>query len=789
MPDLYHNVKDFQYHTWHVTDWKNLEKRLTGPEFKVGGWNWRLLIFPMGNYNYHDEDHVGIYLDFVDPYNDLHITAQFALIIWNQEEPTKFVSHDTYHTFTNQEFDWGFTEFYDKDKLFVPADGRTRPIIENDACNITVLIRILEDPTGYIGLKSQRVNTFLNPVLQLLYHLKYLQKALYHIPIESDKSVKSITSALQRIFYQLNVSDTEVETTELTKFFGWDTFNMSDIREFIQVLEDDLENKMKNTKADGTINKLFVGTKKTYIKCVNVDYEYQCAEDYYDIQFTVKEDETLDDSFMKFIQEEDLVGNNKYDAERYGLQSAKKRVTFESFPPVLRIYLNYDAETDFTSDNHYGFPAEIDLQKYLSSEVDKSKSCRYLLYGVLVYNSSNKKYSALVRPEINRGWIKFNDDKVTLESFGEMFRKHNGAYMLIYICDSDVNEILSPIPSEDIPKCLPEEESDLHIQTWVVSEEIFKSHRGLGIADFNNEQYPFYEPFQFKISKEITYSAFKMMISVKFEIPIDQIKLWVIDNTIKLQEPITDDFLDESMEKVRTKLVNSHDLVNSYDELKLYMEVLEKPMKKQLNHNDESLQNNEIIIFLKYFNPDVQSLEGLGHLYVKKNSRIDSVFPIIRKKMKLSPKTLFDIYEEFASYEIKNIIPEFTFQMAGMLNGSIICVQKTLTNIETQKLVDAGRICNIAQFYESLSMNIVVQFKSKFGYKDSIPEFNLVLNKNMTYEKVVRQIAIYLNTDPSRLRFTSEYPKKEIDATTSQTLSEILQSSTCLYYEIFDTKI
>ncbi|CAG8704701.1 15500_t:CDS:10, partial [Cetraspora pellucida] len=734
MPDLCHKIKDVQYHTWHVTDWKNLEKRLTGPEFTAGGRNWRLLLFPFGNYNYNNKDHVGIYLDFVDPYDDLHITVQFALLLWNQKEPTKFVSHETYHLFTVGESDWGFTGFYDLNKLFVPADGRTHPLIENDACNVTVLVRVLEDPTKYIGLKGR--GCCLNSVIQLLYYIRYLQKALYQIPMESDKSAKCITSALQRIFYQLNVSHTEVETMELKKFFGWNTFNMGNIRNFINILQDDLENKMKNTKVDGTINKLFAGMIKTHIKCDNVDYEYQRVDEYY-------EGETLDDSFMNFIQEETLDGNNKYDTDYYGLQAAKKRATFESFPPVLRIYLDYDSDPD----GNYEYPTEIDLQKYLSSpNVDKSKSCRYLLYG-----------------------LKFNDDQITLESYGEIFQESHVVHMLVYICESDANEILSPILPKDIPDCLHEEkESDLHMQTWIVTEETFKGHKGLGLIDFNNEQYPFSHAFQFNILKESTYGDFKKTVSAKFEIPINRMKFWVILNRSnkinRLHEPVTDDFLDKSMKDVKTELVKQD------GELVLYMEVLE---------NDVPLHSNMIIVFLKYFNPEAQLLEGLGHLRVQIHSRIDSIFPIICAKTNLPPKSLFDIYEEFASDMSKKMIPKFTFKMAGIQNGDIICLQKTLKNREIQKLDYAGRIHNIPQFYESLSMNIIVQFKSNVGYKDPIPEFTLVLNKEMTYKSIARHVAIYLNTDPLRLRFTtSGYLKKEIKETTSQTLLEILRSST-----------
>jgi hypothetical protein len=40
MPDLGHDVKDFKVFTWHLTSWKKLDKKLTGPEFDCGGHKW-----------------------------------------------------------------------------------------------------------------------------------------------------------------------------------------------------------------------------------------------------------------------------------------------------------------------------------------------------------------------------------------------------------------------------------------------------------------------------------------------------------------------------------------------------------------------------------------------------------------------------------------------------------------------------------------------------------------------------------------------------------------------------
>jgi hypothetical protein len=52
----------------------------------------------------------------------------------------------------------------------------------------------------------------------------------------------------------------------------------------MRILLDKLEERMKGTPADGTIQKLFVGKIKSYIRCINISYESSREEDFYDLQ-------------------------------------------------------------------------------------------------------------------------------------------------------------------------------------------------------------------------------------------------------------------------------------------------------------------------------------------------------------------------------------------------------------------------------------------------------------------------------------------------------------------------
>ncbi|CAG8737552.1 19364_t:CDS:10, partial [Gigaspora margarita] len=865
MPDPGYEIEDFQHHTWHISNWRGLEKRITGPEFETGGWKWRILLFPQGNNN---TDTVSIYLDFADPKGapaGWHSCVQFALVLWNPHEPTQYISHNAHHRFTAEESDWGFTRFFDLRKLFSPSENRTRPLIENDSCNITAFVRVLKDPTGVLW------HNFIKYFTSFLYIIRALIRkyslllwpsiflalcltsscsydskketgyAVYQIPTEDDEPSKSISLALQRVFYQLQTSDTPVGTTELTRSFGWDSldsFMQHDVQEFNRVLQDNLEGKMKNTNADGAITRLFVGKMKSYVKCVNVDYESSRVEDYYDIQLNVKGCKNLDDSFMEYIQEETLEGENKYQAEGYGLQDAKKGVIFENFPPVLHLQLKrfeYDMQRDTTVkiNDRYEFPMEIDLERYLSPEADKAKPYKYLLHGVLVHSGDlhGGHYFALLKPEKNGKWLKFDDDRITpvtdkevlednfggedsnvrlspaIRTGGRNLKRFTNAYMLVYIRECDIDDILSPVQPQDIPEHLQRrldeeralyeqrkkeaEERHLYLSTKIVTPDTFSRHQGFDLANFDDRQYPISEVPQFKVLKSETYGNFKHMAAKQFGYPAEQIRFWVLVNrqnkTVRPDTPITDNFLAMTMEEIHTKMAARQ------NELKLFLEVADKPINGKVMLNVVPATRRK---FPHHGFPQILQ----PRYAISRFGKVGEIIPILCEKKEFPSHTPLKIYEEIKPNMIEEMKPKLTFQQSEIQDGDIICFQKALTDKEIHEHNTAGRIREIPAFYESLSMRIVVQFKPKYKDREQKPEFELVLNKKHTYDDVSKRVAAHLSTDPLKLRFTTAHPttghtKNVIKRSTNQTLQEILQTSyppnsaNLLYYEMLDISI
>ena len=285
------------------------------------------------------------------------------------------------------------------------------------------------------------------------------------------------------------MNDDAVSTQELTQSFGWETkhiFEQQDVQELSRILMERMEELMKGTAAENALAKMFVGKTKMYVSCINVDYESSKIEDFWDIQLNVSGNKNLDDSFRDYIQVETMDGENRYFAEGFGLQDAKKGVIFESFPQVLHLQLKrfeYDVNRDamMKVNDRYEFPEVFDASPYLSETADKSEPYTYQLHGVLVHSGDFNAghYYAFLRPTAENQFYKFDDDRVTRatlkesleENFGgDYASKANGnaqfrnpytrtlsakrsmsAYMLVYIRQSRVHDILQPFADSDTP--------------------------------------------------------------------------------------------------------------------------------------------------------------------------------------------------------------------------------------------------------------------------------------------------------------------------------------------------
>ncbi|CAN1298215.1 Ubiquitin C-terminal hydrolase 12 [Linum perenne] len=831
--------------TWTIDNFSRLNtKKLYSEVFVIGGYKWRILVFPKGN----NVDHLSMYLDVADsstlPYGWSRY-AQFSLTIVNQIQQKCSIRKETQHQFNPRESDWGFTSFMPLGELYDPGRG----YLVNDTCIIEadVAVRKITDywahdskkETGYVGLKNQGATCYMNSLLQTLYHIPYFRKAVYHMPTtENDMPSGSIPLALQSLFYKLQYSDTSVATKELTKSFGWDTYDsfmQHDVQELNRVLSEKLEDKMKGTVVEGTIQQLFEGHAMNYIECINVDYKSTRKESFYDLQLDVKGCRDVYASFDKYVEVERLEGDNKYHAEQHGLQDAKKGVLFIDFPPVLQLQLKR-FEYDFMRDtmvkinDRYEFPLQLDLDvedgKYLSPAADRSVRNLYTLHSVLVHSGGvhGGHYYAYIRPTLSDQWFKFDDERVTKEDMkraleeqygGEeelpqtnpgfnnspfKFTKYSNAYMLVYIRESDKEKIICNVDEKDIAEHLRvrlkkeqeekeqkrKEKSEAHLYTIIKvarSEDLLEQ---IG-KDIYFDLVDHDKVRSFRIQKQMPFTLFKEEVAKEFGVPVQFQRFWLWakrqNHTYRPNRPLTPQEESQSVGQLREVSNKANNA-----ELKLLLEVELGPDMHPIAPPERTKE--DILLFFKLYDPLKEELRYLGRQFVKGSGKPMEILTKLNEMAGYASDQEIDLYEEikFEPHVMcEPVDKKIAFRSSQLEDGDIVCFQKP-----------PGEQCrypDVPSFLEYVHNRQVVRFRSLEKPKED--EFSLELSKLHTYDDVVERVAHHLGLDdPSKIRLTShncysQQPKpQQIKYRGVDSLSDMLvhynQTSDILYYEVLD---
>lgn len=547
------------------------------------------------------------------------------------------------HTFSRIENDWGFSFFMNWLDILNPESG----YIQNDA--ITLEVHVTAEPprgifwdskkhTGYVGLKNQGATCYMNSLLQTLYFTNQLRKAVYKMPTEADDDCKSVALALQRVFHDLQTQSKPVGTKKLTKSFGWDaldSFMQHDVQEFLRVLLDKLENKMKGTSLEGTIPKLFEGKMISYIKCQNVDYTSRRTETFYDIQLNIKGKKNINESFEDYIATEILDDDNKYDAGEHGLQKAEKGILFSKFPPVLHLHLmrfQYDPITDSSVkfNDRFEFDEKINLDPFLEKPEDTPAT--YILHAVLVHSGDNHggHYVVYINPKNDGKWCKFDDDVVSRCTRNEAIEQNYGghdndlnirhssnAYMLVYVRESVIHEVLEEVKCSDIPEELQERldeqrriqqcrrtertEATNYMNINVLLEDYMEIYQKSDLFDPATATYR-----SFKVRKATTIAELATLFSKTFKVDPEKMRLWTVSKNDLRIHKFT--LIDQNANEPCSK----HAYQDPKNSWTIFLEVA-SPDSDQLHPVEE----NDLLIFFKSYDPIEKRLNYCGHGFFK----------------------------------------------------------------------------------------------------------------------------------------------------------------------------
>ncbi|EPY54271.1 ubiquitin carboxy terminal hydrolase Ubp21 [Schizosaccharomyces cryophilus OY26] len=861
-------------YSWVVKGFSKLVDKTYSSVFMTGDSAWRLVLFPKGC---NQTEYASVFLEYlprckvdaikreqeeisegkevsIDPElvtdETYSCCAQFALSLSNVRNPAVMQINTSHHRFRSEVKDWGFTRFADLRKIGVPASDFPVPFLEDDQLCISVTVRVLKDPTGvlwhsfvnynskketgYVGLNNQGATCYMNSLLQSLFFTNVFRKTVYKIPTDADDAKGSVAYALQRVFYNLEKQREAVSTNELTRSFGWnsfDSFMQHDVQEFNRVLQDNLEKKMKGTDVENALNDIFVGKMKSYVKCIDVNYESARVEDFWDIQLNVKGMATLEDSFRDAIQVETLTGDNKYYAEGHGLQDAHKGIVFESFPNVLQLQLkrfDYDMVRDMMvkiNDRHE-FPLEIDLEPYLSDTADKSESHVYSLHGVLVHGGDlhGGHYYALIKPGKDSGWFKFDDDRVTRATLKEVqddnfggeslnkpkgytgnpFKRFMNAYMLVYFRKSRLDKILSPVTSEDVPyhvrvsldeehrimekKLQEREEQYYYRKVRLLNIDGFRNHHDYDMADFSKATKENDDNlFETKIKRNATFLDLYNQVASTLKRDSTSIRLWMMTNrqnrTVRVDLPLDKKGL------LVDQICDMH--IRKDADMRIYVEYIDENLKSSSVVADDT----SAFIFLKYFDYQKQTISGVMSLHVDRESPISVLSTTVCETMRWPEDTPITYYEEIKTGMVDILDASSSFLKSEIQDGDIICFERN----EDRSEVAHRQFGSALDIYDFLAHRLSVTFEPRNG-EDSDGTFDLELTTHTTYNEMAQAVGKVLDADPGYLQFTlahlpSKTPRTVIRNPSKFTLQNAIpyayanDQHVVIFYEILDLSL
>ncbi|XP_032580109.1 ubiquitin carboxyl-terminal hydrolase 7 isoform X2 [Drosophila sechellia] len=678
------------------------------------------------------------------------------------------------HLFYSKENDYGYSNFITWQEL---KDSEKSYVHNN---SITLEVHVVADAphgvlwdskkhTGYVGLKNQGATCYMNSLLQTLYFTNSLRLSVYRIPTEADDSAKSVGLSLQRVFHELQFGDRPVGTKKLTKSFGWETldsFMQHDVQEFLRVLLDKLESKMKGTILEGTIPGLFEGKMSSYIKCKNVDYNSTRYETFYDIQLNIKDKKNIYESFQDYVAPETLEGDNKYDAGVHGLQEASKGVIFTSFPPVLHLHLmrfQYDPVTDSSIkyNDRFEFYEQINLDRYLAES--ENTLADYVLHAVLVHSGDNHggHYVVFINPKADGRWFKFDDDVVSScrkqeaieQNYGGMddeisfHAKCSNAYMLVYIRQSELDRVLGDITESEISSDLVERldlekriemarrkergEANTYVSVHVILEENFEEQHKRRLFDLEKVH-----PRVFRIKQNQTVDELVDMFVRGFGVSRQRMRMWNLC-TAQTQKFLHFDFVAEGSRTIEQISTSQKPWV-------IWLQLAWTDVPGPLPPFNPK---TEALLFIKYYDPRNKRLNYIGCTQQPHTRRLIDLVPDVNSKLGFDPDTELTIYDEYADKKLVNLnepIESALFIPQDHLQGHILIFERE--NVDAK--LD---LPTVGDYFLDLVYRIEIIFSDKCNPNE--PDFTLELSNRYNYDQLANAVAERLNTDPQKLQF------------------------------------
>jgi len=202
-----------------------------------------------------------------------------------------------------------------------------------------------------MGLHNHGNVCYLNSVMQQLYHIPQLRRAILSIDTKKltcDDKLRHFVMEFQKLFYSMSHSVQREFVTKpfLSAFAGvtdyFEETQQHDADEFFNILWQRLEQALGKSPEWKSLDAIFSGTLQHELKSIDESKPYvrHTHEDFHVLSLEIATKKSLYDALDSFIQPDRLSGDNAYFCSEYSCKvDVDKHAMLQHLPPVLAVHL------------------------------------------------------------------------------------------------------------------------------------------------------------------------------------------------------------------------------------------------------------------------------------------------------------------------------------------------------------------------------------------------------------------------------------------------------------------
>lgn len=346
------------------------------------------------------------------------------------------------------------------------------------------------------------------------------------------------------------------------------------------------------------------------------------------------------------------------------------------FLHLLRFQYDPHSGQVIKNNNFFEFTEHIDLTEYVRE--DEATSWKYTLFAVLSHcgSGSHGHYVAYINPLLAGKWLKFDDDTISVvhrsDAIDANFGSNDGdewtkslqlnAYMLVYVRDSQIDDIFAPVDpmyiSDELRLAVQNDPEvnyynnlkKLHYTTdvYVFLSHLLEFDFRFGIAKVAR---PMVNP-KFAVTRDLTTNDFKKVLTSAFNISGDnQLRVWPIlhssssySHPVYIQEDAP--FISALCDVYRNKYLQPYSVW-----VEMALPGTELPPFDP--HQD-------VLVFYYYYCARECRPYYINHGYHNLNSKIDELIPVLNQQMDWSNRDL-NIYQELRESKAAELVLSHTF--------------------------------------------------------------------------------------------------------------------------------